>query len=494
MNNRAYMVFAIAVSSFLCFLSPAFGQDSVPGEPQLFAGSGHSVEENQDRLGLRDTPEDLMSVIYDEPVGPSRLIQRDRDDAERKEYGAFYYSNNELLSSFIDTAIYANPAIWEAEHRWRAALQRIPQVRSLPDPMFDIEWSQMPSRSEEVMFSISQEFPWFGKLDTMGELALRDALAGVEEYQTEIREVVAMVKQSYYDLAFLDEAIRITEEDKNLLEHFEDIAATRYSTGKGIQQEVIKMQAEITKDADRLYLLNQQRESVAANLNTLMNRPPHEPVSAITALSMPDVKLDLESLYASGRANQNELKAAKYMIEKGDQAIRLTKKEYFPDFNVGVSYTDVVDRPMEMDEDGYSIMLGFNIPLWEGKRMAAVKEARESKLESERGYERIKNAMEFSIRDGVLRAGTTSNQLALYEKVLIPQAQQAVESTESAYATGQLNALDLIDSERFLLDVRMAYAQFKTDYLKALADIERAIGAAFPAGDSLSNSSHGSDQ
>jgi outer membrane protein TolC len=56
-----------------------------------------------------------------------------------------------------------------------------------------------------------------------------------------------------------------------------------------------------------------------------------------------------------------------------------------------------------------------------------------------------------------------------------------LESTESAYATGQLKALDLIDSERFLLNVRLAHAKLKTDHMKSLADIERAIGTAFPS-------------
>jgi len=321
-------------------------------------------------------------------------------------------------------------------------------------------------------------------------MALRDALAGAEQYQAQIREIVAAVKRANYDLAYLDEAIRITRDDKELLEHFEEVAETRYSTGKGIQQAVIKIQAEITRDDDRLYLLRQQRESVAANLNTLMDRPAHEPIPTLVGLSVPTVSLDLEPLYASGRLNRHELKAAGYMIEKGDQAIRLARKDYFPDFTVGFNYIFVDDRkdrlgklnpPEDNGRDAYSIMLGFNIPLWEGKLMSGVREAKEIKLASERSYEKVENAMEFSIRDGVLRAETTFDQLALYERVLIPQARQALDSTEAAYATGQLNALDLIDSERFLLTVRLARAKLGADYMKALADIERAIGAAFPA-------------
>jgi outer membrane protein TolC len=140
-----------------------------------------------------------------------------------------------------------------------------------------------------------------------------------------------------------------------------------------------------------------------------------------------------------------------------------------------------LNPPEDDGRDIFGIMLGFNIPLWEGKNMSRVRGATETRLASERNYDKIENKVEFSIRDGVLRADTALDQLALYEKVLIPQAEQALDSTESAYATGKLNALDLIDSERFLLSVRLAHAKLKTDYMKALADIERAIGKTFPA-------------
>ncbi|UCD57206.1 MAG: TolC family protein [Candidatus Hydrogenedentota bacterium] len=485
MNIRRFVSMICPVFFFLSASSLAFGQENTTGKAGLPA--------DQDRLGLWDSPEDFMKLSYETPASPSRLILRTSEQGTTSEYGVFYFSDDKLLSSFIDAAIYANPAIGESEHRWRAALQRVPQATTLPDPEFAI--SQFIHKPEtrvgpqDTLLSISQKFPWFGKLDARGEMALRDALAAAEQYQAQIREIVAAVKRAYYDLAYLDEAIRITRQDRELLEHFEEIAETRYATGKGIQQAVVKIQAEITRDDDRLYLLTQQRESIAANLNSLMDRSPHEPIPSLVKLSVVPVDTDLEQLYAKGRVNRHELKAAQYIVEKSDQAIRLAKKEFLPDFTIGFNYIFVDDRkdalgklepPEDNGRDAYGIALGFNIPLWEGKLMSGVREAREIKSASERSYDGIENAIEFSIRDAVLRAETTFDQLALYESVLIPQAEQSLDSTEAAYATGQLNALDLIDSERFLLNVRLAHAKLKTDYMKSLADIERAIGTAFP--------------
>jgi outer membrane protein TolC len=63
---------------------------------------------------------------------------------------------------------------------------------------------------------------------------------------------------------------------------------------------------------------------------------------------------------------------------------------------------------------------------------------------------------------------------------LLPQAQEALSSTEAAYETGQLGTLDLLDSERVLLEVRLMHERHYADYLVALANLERALGTAFP--------------
>ena len=92
----------------------------------------------------------------------------------------------------------------------------------------------------------------------------------------------------------------------------------------------------------------------------------------------------------------------------------------------------------------------------------------------------VRNEMEFSIRDQVIRLETLQEQVDLFENALIPQAEEALRSTEAAYETGQLGVLDLLDSERVLLDVRLINARYYSDHLTALADLERALGTRFP--------------
>ena len=81
------------------------------------------------------------------------------------------------------------------------------------------------------------------------------------------------------------------------------------------------------------------------------------------------------------------------------------------------------------------------------------------------------------MRSTLSRMRSTERQLALFEDALLPQTEQALYSTEAAYSTGTAGVIDLLDGERKLLDVRLGLARLETDYMKALADLERAVGS-----------------
>ena len=85
-----------------------------------------------------------------------------------------------------------------------------------------------------------------------------------------------------------------------------------------------------------------------------------------------------------------------------------------------------------------------------------------------------------SVRAVAFRIQTLQEQLDLFDNALTPQAEQALDTSENAYSTGAVGVLDLLDSERVLLEVRLGRARLEADYLQALADMERALGTVPP--------------
>ena len=404
-----------------------------------------------------------------------------------------YYSENSQLDTYIRAALDQNPGVQESLARYRAALQKVPQVTSLPDPM--LSYTQFIRNVETRVgpqlqsFMFSQKFPWFGKLDLKGKTVFKAAVALYQLYRARQREVIHQVKTAFYELSYLDRALEINREEQLLLEHYERLAQNRYRTGQGLQHGVVKLQAELTRILNRLKILDQQRESRVARLNTLMNRRPEEPVPLVQEPSLPQVKLDLEELYRLGERNRQELKAVGARIEKNEQAIELARKSFWPDISLGAGFVNVGQRndlgglllpPPDNGKNAFNFSIGLNLPIWRDKYRAEELEATETLIAERRNYLNLRNEMEFSIRDQVIRLQTLLEQIDLFERALIPQAEAVLRSTESAYETGQLRALDLLDSERMLLDIRLINARYYADYLGALSSLERAVGTRFP--------------
>jgi outer membrane protein TolC len=330
--------------------------------------------------------------------------------------------------------------------------------------------------------SVSQVFPWFGKLDLRGQMATQEAIASSQLYVGRQRDVIVAVKRAFYDLAYVDTAMAISQEERALLDHYEQLSQSRYSTGQGLQQAVIKIQAEITKVVSRLDTFNQQRVTLATRLNTLMNRPPDTPVPPVVRPTLPEVAPDLEELYRLGNEHRQELLASRALIERSERAIELAKKDYWPDVAIGASYVNIVGRdvlqpPPDNGKNALTVSVGISIPLWREKYRAGVQRATEETLAQRRNFEAVQNEVEFAVR---VRLETLRGQVRLFDTVLIPQAEEALRSTESAYQTGQVGVLDLLDSERVLLQVRIGNARQEADLLVALAELERAVGTRFP--------------
>ena len=66
----------------------------------------------------------------------------------------------------------------------------------------------------------------------------------------------------------------------------------------------------------------------------------------------------------------------------------------------------------------------------------------------------------------------------LYQDVIIPQAQQTVETIKTNYETNRATFLNLVDSERTLLRFELDYYKALVAFEKGQADLERAVGTA----------------
>lgn len=397
------------------------------------------------------------------------------------------------LEALIEEALQSNPEVLRAFADYQAALHRVPQLTAVPDPSLTAtqfaRTVETRVGSQQRMLALSQSIPGVGKRAAKGQLASKAAAVSDELYRATRAEVVLRVKHAYYDLGFLDRALSASQEDEALLEHFEEIARRRYAQGFGLQGDVLRLQAQITNAIHRRQQLLAQRVDLEAVLNALRDVPADTPVADVLFADLPSLNLDRESLVEIGRRERPEIRAAFLHIEEREKSMHLARIQHRPDFTVGLTWGNIRARGATAAEmaipgdgkDSYAFSFGLTLPLFRGKYDAGIREAAEQYAAARFAYRDSARKMESDVRAVSFRIETIARQLDLFERALVPQAEQALLSTESAYSNGTVEVTGLLDSQRALLDVQLGLARLQADYLKAVADLERTIGSGVPS-------------
>lgn len=394
------------------------------------------------------------------------------------------------LQELIDDTLQRNASLKEAVARRRAAEYRPVQEAALPDPQISAtQYVRSPETRvgpQLTALSISQRFPWRGKLIAQQAVAESDIEVAEAAIEVKRAEVVRAVTAAYWDLAYADRAAEIVAEDLQILRHFEALAQARYSQGAGLQLAALKLQADITRGLNRLQQLRRRRADVEAMINALRDREPDTPIGRTQLPEFHSWSLDLPTLYSAARRRRPDLLSATLQTQTEMRRLTSARQQGMPDVTVGAGYALVTERgdplgimtsPASNGKDVYSVSVGFNLPIFRKKYRAGVDQASQNVVASQQRYRAIWNHTQAQIRAAVFDIETIEEQLRLFENSLLPQAEQALRSSEQAYATGGAGVLDLLDSERTLIEVRLGLLQLQADSLKSIADLERAVGA-----------------
>jgi cobalt-zinc-cadmium efflux system outer membrane protein len=387
------------------------------------------------------------------------------------------------LDEVIAEALQNNPQVRAMQAKWEAAQDRPAQERTLPNPTLiakggnGLDDFSFP-RTQEARVGIEQTFPWFGTLDLRGKVAEKDAAIVHHEHETMELEVVASVKEAYFDLYSAQLSRSITHAEEDVLNEMEAIAESKYSTGAVSQQDVLKAQTEITMLQQQLLELEQQETTAKAKLNLLLNRPADSPLGlAVTPPSM-QFETDTGKLFAMAEKERPEIQRAQMEIDRNETQRDLMKKEFFPDYRLGLEYGHMEGGYTDFSgsENQLMVTIGFDLPIWRTKYRAGLHEAEKMVESSQDDLEAAKKQIAYDVQDAHFKSLTAKRTVDLYKNSLIPQAEARFKASETAYRTGQVSFLELLESERFLLDARVMEAMAEGNLGVQLARQERAIG------------------
>jgi outer membrane protein TolC len=394
------------------------------------------------------------------------------------------------LGDYLTYAALHSPELESAFSAWKAALERVPQVRALPDPRFTyrnyIEAVETRVGPQRNAYEISQTFPWLGKLELRGDIAVEEARAAFHRFEAARLKLFYRVQKVYDEYYYLWRAMQITEQNIELLNQIESIARRRYAVGADAHPDVVRAQVEQGKLADRLRTLQKLRAPTMARLNAALNRPANAALPWPKEVPKPESDFPDEQLLAWAAQANPEVQAMDREVAARRQGIDLALKEYLPDVTVGVNVIDTgpARGAMSVDDSGKDpviAMVSLNIPIWWERISAGVREARWRHLRAVSDRIALLNNLSADVEMALFEFQDAGRKINLYHDTLIPKAEQALQAAQTAYSAGKVDFQHYLDAQRVLLEFQLSYERSQADRAQRMAELEMLVGKPLPA-------------
>ncbi|MCK5113333.1 MAG: TolC family protein, partial [Phycisphaerae bacterium] len=390
-------------------------------------------------------------------------------------------NENSGLNAYLAYAAQHNPGLEGAFNRWKAAVERIPQKKSLPDPRLTYRYyiSEIETRVGPMRqtLGLSQTFPWLGKLELHGDVAAELAKAQRLRFEAARLKLFYEVKNAYCEYYYLWRSIAIVKENLQLVQRMEQVARTRYKTATTSHPDVIRAQVEIGKLEDRLKSLQHLRKPIMAKLNAALNRPPATELPWATELPQEQVSFTDEQMLTWASESNPELKAMDAETAAARYRTELAKKNYYPDVTLGVDYTDIGNstggrNPSDDGKDALAVMASINLPIWYNKLSAGVREARYRHWAATLNRHQRANDLNSTLRLALYHFHDAQRKVGLYRDTLLPKATESVVVSETAFRTGKASFTDLLDTQRLFLEFELAAERALANRAQRLAELE----------------------
>lgn len=376
----------------------------------------------------------------------------------------------------LQRAFLANGDLEAAYHEWRAANERVGIESYWPNSNVTLGFDYMFSKESMKAWDRTTLSAGFDSANTLklpmktskgGEQALEAARVAGHRFETAKFDLQRRVLSAYLDLALAEEQIRIGRENLELLKLVWETAANRVQAG-GMQQDLLKAQVEYQTAENELKNMEAEAQSMRAMLNGMLARDADAPLVLPGQLPVArEIVADDARLIEVALDRNPELAGLASQVAGREDALELAKMMYLPDISPTAAITGSVSQAL-----GAMVMLPTNIPVIEGE----IKEARAMLRAAEAEARQVKRDRAGSFVSAMYLMRNAERQADFFVSRIQPATEQVLESTRQAYSAGTLSFVELMESQRMVLDVRLMVAEARVMREKQLAELEALAG------------------
>lgn len=380
----------------------------------------------------------------------------------------------QTLDDYFKIAAQNNPGLQSKYKEFEAALQKVDQVSTLPDPSFSFGYFISPVETrvgpQRARFSLTQMFPWFGTLRAQGDAAALMAEAKYQSFLDARNKLYYQVVAAFYPLYELNQWKKIEQENIDILLSYKTISNSKFKNGTGTMVDVLRVDIMLKDATTNLSILDQKEKPLVTAFNKLLDRGENDPVVVSDSLLAESLTDDFRK--DSLLTNNPVLNALDLRIKASKAQEQAAIKQGLPKLGVGLDYVMVGERSdMVLPDNGKDVlmpMVSVSIPIFRNKYKAAVKEAQ---LMQE-SYSLQKDEYANSLTSGYEMAWFEIQQqqelLQLYDQQ-IQESEQALNLLFTAYGNS---------GKEFEEVLRMQQQLLKYEKMKASAEVQYQVAVA----------------
>jgi outer membrane protein, heavy metal efflux system len=423
------------------------------------------------------SPADGLAPALDPPPVPTELLGPQQVDV------------------FVHRALAENRQVQAAWHDVQALCKRIPQATALDDPVFMGTIFPIPGIAPQYsimgympfMYTLSQQYPWFGTLRLRGQVADREVKMALARLAAAQLEAAAEVKRAYFELYLTERTEEILRENRRTAAEVAELARLRAGT-EGSQQDLYRAEVALAEIDRELVSVRQGRAEATADLAEVLHISPEADLRTLARLPQTDVPQEVGQLYRLAAANRPELKERLAAIDRDQREVELARKRYYPNITLGLEQwqmtRDGAVSPTANGINNFGLVVGFNLPVYRHKLDAGVQEAHAKTLADARRYDADRDRTNREVKSLVAQARAQRELLELLQESILPKSQKALELAAAAYPSGQVDYVTLNTGRLELLNIELQIARLHAEQGKTLAALERVVGVDLSAGPS----------
>ena len=388
------------------------------------------------------------------------------------------YSQQNLYF-YLKTAAQKNPELKAAFKNYLATLEKIPQVKSLPDPQLAFGYFIKPVETktgpQKFKLSASQIFPWFGTLKTAGKVEVLQAKAAYEAFKQIKSRLFQDVRKNYYELYFIKRKIALTKANLNLLKRFQILAQRKITIGKTSVVDALRAQMALNQAQNMLEKLEDIRQVKQTEFLNLINADKALQINlpdTLTQSLLPDLKTLKKELRHNHLLIREDFLSRKFKTKQ-----KWARKAGLPKFLIGLDYINIGKSSINKTgfNDALLIKAGITIPIFRKKYRALIKENELLMQVNLSTQKNIQNNLDTNLSVTYAAYEDALRRITLFKQQK-KLALRATDLLQSQYENGSKIFEEILRMEQQYITYAIQYEKSLSDLQKRIAEIQFLIG------------------